>query len=640
MPNINILDKSIYSLISAGEVVERPASVVKELVENSIDADAKIITIEIKTGGIERIKVTDNGCGISFSDLPKAFLPHATSKIATKEDLEKIGTLGFRGEALSSIAVVSKVSVISKVADFAGNKIVIHGGETLTVEPSSSADGTTIIVDDIFYNVPARAKFLKKPKQEESEITNYVARLILANPEISIKYIADEKLIYQTHGNGLYEAIYGIYGKGIVDNLIKIDHNYKNYKLVGFVGKPSFAKPNRTYQTLIVNGRYVINQTVSTAAYKAFENYLMKGNFPFYVLNIYLPNDALDVNVHPNKLDVKFENSNDIFMLVLNALSEALFNANNIVNVANDKIERDLDLSKLQKIVDGEGIDYVPNSDKVDGGFVADKNDIKVAEVFAPRATFDEKYNEKLNQISTFLIDDKYEFNQVNQPSSVMEKLFENSVQNLKMITDENKLNQEAFPLNLTSFKIVGTVFNTYVIIEKGDRLLFIDQHAAHERILFDKFSKELKNKEIITQPMIVPFVFDVNTTEFSFLENNLNNLKQLGFDIEPFGFNSFKISSTPHLFKNIDLQAFITSLLSDIQTNLNLSSFDLLSQYLAKKACRSAVKANDILSIEEIELLLEQLQNKVETLLCPHGRPIIVNVTNKDIEKWFKRTL
>jgi len=289
MPKINILEKEIYNLISAGEVVERPASVVKELIENSLDAGANKISIEIIEGGIKKIRITDNGCGIERDDLKRAFMPHSTSKVKYAEDLDSIATFGFRGEALCSIATVSKASLTSKVKEQDGNRIVIHGGEIISEEPAGCIDGTTIQIEDLFYNVPARAKFLKKPKQEESEITNYIARLIMANPKISIKYIADGKLIYQSPGTDLYEAIYSVYGKSIVDNLIEIRAEADDIVVEGYIGRPTYSKPNRTYQTLTVNNRYVLNHQVSAAVSKAYENFLMKGQFPFYVLNINIP---------------------------------------------------------------------------------------------------------------------------------------------------------------------------------------------------------------------------------------------------------------------------------------------------------------------------------------------------------------
>ena len=358
MAKINVLDKSIFNRIAAGEVVDKPASVVKELVENSIDAGATKINIEIKEGGIKKIVVSDNGCGIDPDDIIKAFLPHATSKICTTDDLDKIGTLGFRGEALSSIASVSKVQMISKTKENdMGSEIIIEGGDVVSQSEKGASNGTYIAVTDLFYCVPARAKFLRKPKTEEGDITNIISRLILANPNIQIKYTADDKLVYYSSGNGIEEAIYAIYGNNILDNLIKIEFSSydKLMTFSGYICKPTFSKPNRTYQTLIINGRYVINQQISTAIYKAYENFLMKGNFPFFVLYVTLPLDKVDVNVHPNKQDVKFEKSGEIFSLVVNAVSEVLYDINHIKSIeepTTEVVEENIPLQEIKNVTE------------------------------------------------------------------------------------------------------------------------------------------------------------------------------------------------------------------------------------------------------------------------------------------------
>ena len=341
MSKINILDESIYNKISAGEVVERPASVVKELLDNSIDAGAKNITIEITEGGIKNITIKDDGFGIEPDDFDKVFISHATSKIKTQEDLEKIGTLGFRGEALASIASVAKVELTSKIAtEMYGRTCVVEGGKQFDTTEVGAENGTTISVSDIFFNVPARAKFLKKPKQEMSEITNLIERYILCNPTISFKYIADDKLIYQSTGTNLFDAIYVVYGKQATDGTIKVDFYNSNsgISINGYIGLPTFSKPNRTYQTLSINGRYVSSQMVSTCIYNAYEHYLMKGQFPFFVLNLNIPLDKLDVNVHPTKMEVRFGNSNEIYGNVYNAVSSALYDVDKITTPSTNLV--------------------------------------------------------------------------------------------------------------------------------------------------------------------------------------------------------------------------------------------------------------------------------------------------------------
>ncbi len=631
MGKINILDKSIYNRIAAGEVVEKPASVVKEMVENSIDAGATNIIVEITNGGISKIRVTDNGCGMDKEDMPKAFMPHATSKICTIDDLDQIGTLGFRGEALSSIASVSKVTLISKtVSSNEGNKLVIEGGDIVGNEPYGCSDGTTIIMEDLFYNVPARAKFLRKPKQEETEITNYVSRLIMANPNIAIKYIADNKLIFQSTGSGLFDAIYCVYGKTIIDNLIELDVTKGDYHFSGYIGKPTFTKPNRTYQTLIINGRYVINQTISTAIYKAFENYMMKGNFPFYVINLDIPLNKVDVNVHPNKLDVKFEDNNKLFGLVYSIIGEILFNTFNVKSIENEKPKEDtptIDFNALNIIQQNEGksfnvnetnnpTDVIKEVSIEDNKTSFEKTFSRVAELLTPTSSNND-YTLRSNTLG-------YDLATKLTQTKVFETTEEAKQTNLNLVAD--------------NYKIIGVIFNTYIIVEQNNVVFFIDQHAAHERLLYDKFKENYDKTETSIQPLIVPYVLEVNYQESDFINSNIEAIRSLGFEIDTFGANCFKIDAVPLMLKNIDIKAFFDDILSNITNRLIINKADAIEDYLARSACRAAVKANDILSNLEISTLLNMLSKDNQVLLCPHGRPIVIKVTDKEIEKWFKR--
>lgn len=623
MARINVLDKSIFNRIAAGEVVDKPASVVKELVENSIDAGATKINIEIKEGGIKQIAVSDNGCGIEPDDMVKAFLPHATSKIKSTDDLDKIGTLGFRGEALSSIASVSKVNLISKVKSMdIGAEILIEGGEVVSQSERGCSDGTYISVNELFYCVPARAKFLRKPKTEEIDITNIVSRLILANPNIQIKYTADNKLVYYSSGNGIEEAIYAVYGKDILEQLIPIEFNSidKLMHFKGYICKPTYSKPNRTYQTLIINGRYVINQQISTAVYKAYENFLMKGNFPFFVLYVTLPLDKVDVNVHPNKQDVKFEKSGEIFSLVVNAVSEVLYDINHIKTIEDSStniVEDVIDTSKLEKITEvKEQIKTV--------------NDVQIKE-----KVFDvDKFNEIKESINQFISNDNT--TSFNSDDGYTYNLAMNAYKNMQQQSFLKKEEEEVSVIS--DFKIIGTLFNTYILIEQDKTLMLIDQHAGHERLLYDKFKSEFENNRLYSQSLLVPYVLNVNYQEWVFIHDNISTLNSLGFEVEEFGNNSFKISCVPNLLKDINIADFFNSILHDINHNLSLKKTDLMEDYLAKSACRSAVKANDILSRSEIEILLNNLSSEDQVLLCPHGRPIVLKITNTEIEKWFKR--
>ena len=650
MSKINILDKEVYNKIAAGEVVEKPASVVKELIENSIDAGATNISIEILDGGISKIKVIDNGCGIEKDDFPKVFLAHATSKVKSVEDLSNIGTLGFRGEALSSIASVSKVTMASKTEGDIGYQIKVTGGELGEIEPIGATNGTYMQVEDLFFNIPARKKFLRKPKLEENDITNLISRLIMANPNISFKYTADNKIIFQSFGNGLYDAIYAIYGKSIVDNIFEFEFAKGDFEFSGYLCKPTFSKPNRTYQTLIINGRYVINQTISTAIYKAYENFIMKGTFPFFVINLKIPLDKVDVNVHPNKLDVKFEDNNQIFGLVYSNILDILYNINNTKNIVADEdiFEENVDKSKLNNLSD-IGSEYKntfnekvvntnlfsKNSDENDDfEKTSDSSEIKEVDL-----SNNIEYEINKNQTYSNTSNLKFDF-QLSSPkiSSEIEKSIpieiepEENDNNIKEII-QDKINFDDYDL-----KFIGTLFDTYILIEKNNNLLLIDQHAGHERILFDKFSKELENKQVALQSLLIPIILETNYVESNFIEENLDVLKTLGFEISIFGENSFKVETVPLLLNNINVEEFFDNILKDIDNKLIFSKNDSIRQYIAKSACKSAVKGKDKLSNNEIEYLLNQINKDGQVLLCPHGRPIVVSISEKEIEKWFKR--
>ncbi|MBQ7352114.1 MAG: DNA mismatch repair endonuclease MutL [Clostridia bacterium] len=653
MSKINILSKDIYNKIAAGEVVEKPASVVKELVENSIDAGATNITIEVLDGGISQIKVSDNGCGIDFDDFDKVFLAHATSKVKTIDDLSGIGTLGFRGEALSSIASVSNITLSSKTETASeGYQVKVSGGEMSEITPIGATTGTFIVIEDLFFNIPARKKFLRKPKLEESDITNYVARLILANPNISFKYIADNKIVYQSFGTGLYDAIYSIYGKSIVDNIFEVNFERGDFKFSGYLGKPTYSKANRTYQTLIINGRYVINQTISTSIYKAYENFLMKGNFPFFVLHLTIPLDKVDVNVHPNKLEVKFEDSNSLFGLVYTEISNILYNINTIKKVSTEDENPIVDKEKLVTI-DNEGSQFnatnneeddeikeVPLSAQVE--YESNKQDDEVKEFqenmtkaeetkgnnYVPFVSTTKAFEFKIEQPKTNQLGNF----DINESSSVTKETLDSQ----SILPEINSVQPTFFQEN--TFKIIGTLFNTYILIEKDNNLLLIDQHAGHERLLFDKFNQELLNKELAYQPLIIPFILETNRNESIFINENIDIIKSLGFDIEEFGDDSFKISCVPLLFENINLEMLFAEILKEMDNRLIISQKDILKDYIAKKACKSAVKANNKLTDNEISKLISMLDNKEQVLLCPHGRPIIVEIDQKEVEKWFKR--
>lgn len=646
MSKINILDKSVFNKIAAGEVVEKPASVVKELLDNSIDAGADKIEIKIVDGGIKNITITDNGSGILPDDFDKVFLAHATSKIKTVDDLAKIGTLGFRGEALASIASVSNVELISKVeTEIFGRKCTVSGGEQSDVAEVGADNGTKISVSDLFFNVPARAKFLRKPRTETTEITNLVQRYILCNPDKSFLYVADGKTICQSTGGGLFDAIYVVYGKQASDSIIKVDSTNRNsgIRVSGYIGLPTFSKPNRTYQTLSVNHRFVNSSMVSTCIANAYEHFLMKGQFPFYVLNIQIPLDKLDVNVHPSKMEVRFENSNEIYGNVYSAVSSALFEC--------EKITTPQTTIKYKSIETG-GVSFAQDS-------LEQKNPTeskKIDTISQPVDIFvdDKRSQSRAKNILDFsseISSDSIDFatGEIREPSSpILNSMFQKHTIEQTMLDDSNQnaddevagieksKTQEFF--ETSDLKFVGTIFATYLIVEKQDKVYVIDEHAGHERLLFDRLVKQVDSQQVSKQNLLVPYTINTNQQEYDFVEDNIDSLQKLGFDIAPFGDRTFIVHSIPAILRDIDLNQFFASILTDLSKMKELKQSDLVLRELMQHSCKCAVRAGKILSSGEVNSLIEQMKQEKMQLQCPHGRPVVVELTKSQIEKWFKR--
>ena len=665
MPRINVLEPKVYNRISAGEVVERPASVVKELVENALDAKSTAITIEIEEGGTKLIRISDNGCGIEYDDLPKAFMPHATSKIAKADDLDSIATLGFRGEALASIASVAQVELVSRAENSdIGGKICINGGVIEYKDVCGARNGTMISVKNLFFNTPARLKFLKSNRQEGSAITSIVERLMLANPNISIKYIVDGRTVFSGTGLGLKNKIFEIYGRETTDNLIPIETLSGAYKLSGYIAKPIFCKANKTYQTLIVNGRYVANSLVSVAVSNAYENFLMKGKFPLFVLNISLPSDEIDVNVHPSKMEIKFRESKKIYDLVYSAVLQTLSESNTPLfysdgtNATGDFMggsgSNSFAISGQAKIDDEAKTPEVPLQE-VKGGFSFGDmqkfaDELSVINVHIPRHTMAgadssmkvlcsadyEHYGEIRRQKEE---QEKEELTQKTEQQDAKENS-ESEFEKTPFVAgdlwkSDNKPSQVEMNTGL-NYKLVGRLFNTYVLIEIGDNFIMIDQHAGHERVLFDKFTKMFEEKKMIAQPLIVPYVFEVNEEEKTLVEDNLDVFSSLGFEVESFGNKTYKISSIPALLDGINLEEFVQESLQDL-TKVSPTN-EQIKNHFATCACKAAVKGGQNLSDGEIEILLEQISKEGRILQCPHGRPVCIKFSKYEIEKMFKR--
>lgn len=654
---INVLEPRIFNKIAAGEVVERPASIIKELVENSVDAGAKHITIEIENGGISKIRVIDDGCGIDFDDLQRAFLPHATSKIKEDSDLFEIKTLGFRGEALASIGAVSFVSLISKTKDSStGGTIQISGGDMGVPTICGADNGTDITVQNLFYNVPARAKFLKKPKTEESEITDLVEKFILSNPTVSIKYIIDGKIRHISNGKGMMDAIYEVYGKNTLDNLLYFEQEYDDMRIYGFTSKPEFSKPNRTYQTIIINNRYIKNTTIQSAVTNAYGEVLMKKQFPFFAIYLDMDFSAVDVNVHPNKMEVRFENGNNIYPRVFELInktinsidytrtyqskqSETLVDSLSVPDdIKNITIEENnfdinkfnIDSEKLNKLWESEEVNISASSNTENnignlGNGSKEVNKLDTTDQII--SNLSKKYSGSSANIFTAM------------ELSSADDVLKNGISFGSKLLNKMEAEQEEIDVSKNqSIRILGVLFKTYIVIEYQNSMLLVDQHAGHERILFDQMMESLKNQKLAIQQLLVPYVLDVNAVEENYILEHIEDLKTLGFDVEEFGDKTFKVSTVPYILEDVDFKEFFDEFLQDMKNPKVFSFAGSFRDKVASMACKAAVKGGDELSYSEVAKLIELFAENNTKLLCPHGRPVVIKVTENEIERWFKR--
>ncbi len=620
---INVLSSKIYNRIAAGEVVERPASVVKELVENSIDAGATNVTIDIENGGISSIVITDNGCGIEKAELKKALLPHATSKISTIKDLDNIRSLGFRGEALASIASVSKLTITSKPStQEMGAQIFSNGGEMSLVSDCSAVDGSIIAVKNLFFNTPAREKFLRSERSEENEITTTIERFILGNNNISFKYIADGKTIYNSYGEGLASAMACVYGIDVIDNCFYIDTVKNGIKIQGYVGKHHYTKGNRSHQTCFVNNRFVQNSTISSAISNAYSSYLMKRQYPFYVLNITMPTEIVDINVHPQKLDIRFVNNQIVYGAIYSVISKVLDGSSEAISIVVDNIEN------LKKNNNDFDINYVTH------------NNANTAKKFERLTFFDSNISNK-NELGNIQENAPSNKNNIGENNTIdifaENKLFLENLERQKQAKEHQVIIEQISCEK--DFYYIGQALNTYLVFEDGKDLYLADQHAAHERILFDKLNDSLKKSCIVTQPLLLPYVLNVSNDEYDFLSSNINSLKSMGIELNEFGRNAFKVSTVPSFLTEMNLQRFFDDVLADLVSLKSISINSVLVEKLAQKACKAAIKSGDKLSQPEIDVLMQKLKENIG-LKCPHGRPVAIKINRTEIDKWFKRII
>ncbi|MCF0148492.1 MAG: DNA mismatch repair endonuclease MutL [Clostridium sp.] len=628
MKRINILDEHTSNKIAAGEVVERPSSVVKELMENSIDADAKNITIEIEEGGVSLIRIIDDGYGIHKDDIKKAFLPHATSKIKDVDDIYSIMTLGFRGEALASIASISKVSLKSKIEgeDF-GSEIVIEGGEIISLNDIGTNKGTIIEVRDLFYNVPARKKFLKTISREGALIGDIVNRIALSHPEVSIKFYNNGKKVLHSYGTGnLIDVIRTIYGKTISDNLIYFENKEDAISLYGYIGKEEIARGSRNNQSIFVNGRYIKNKTIVAAVENAFKSFATVNKFPFFVLFIELYPEFVDVNIHPTKAEIKFKEDRGIFKKVFDSVHKAFRNeVFEDFYIPEEETEEAEDSNSIEEIK--FTINDFPKED-------IEEDNKKIIHKDLENLTYEEvRKEEELYESLKGLansINIKPSYDNIVDKPVVYENKKEINIPSNKL--DNNKVAK--FP----NLKVIGQFNKMYILAEYEDILYIIDQHAAHEKILFEKYLKNIEEGDIVVQQLLVPILIDLTTDDYCYYDENAEIFLNAGFIIENFGGNTISIKEVPYFLGKLDARNLFMNILDNIKSLGSGKTTEVKYNKIATLACKAAVKANNYLNESEMERLINDLRYLDDPFHCPHGRPVIIKFTNYDLDKKFRR--
>lgn len=655
MAHINILPKEVYSLIAAGEVVERPMSVVKEMLENSIDAGARHIIVEIKNGGTTYIRITDDGCGIAREDVEKVFISHATSKISTGEDLNAIGTLGFRGEAMASIAAVAKVELLTKTEnESSGTRYEINGGEKISLSDAGCPNGTTVVVRDIFFNVPARMKFLKKDVTEGNAVQGVVDRIALSHPEISFRFIRDGKQVLITSGNSdLKGTVYSVFGAELSDTLIETDYSYNSMRLTGYVSRPHQSRKSRSMQFFFINGRLVKSATAMAALEQAYKNLIMVGRYPACVLNIEIDPKLVDVNVHPSKTEVRFVNEKPVFDLVYYGVKTAVETKNSVkegsfYSDANGRNYRNLETqtSKIDFGVKPEQPSQLKFSNaKVNNpwrvaapsGYTEHKRKdsygdpkdykIKSGRIFSENETVEE--NEYSTTVTIDFSDKKDTAEKPENTVSAQPSAQEASAAAAAVVDEKD---------DVPAFKVVGEAFNTYIIVEIKNDLYYIDKHAAHERMNFERLKKEAAQTGIASQALLVPTAVSMTPEEYEAVISNLSLLSKCGFAAEDFGSNTVIVREIPALLEGCDVKDLILEIaqkLLEHKTDIEPEKMDWIFH---SSSCRAAVKGGDKTTPQERELFVEKLLSMPEIRYCPHGRPVMVKISRYELEKQFGR--
>ena len=754
MGSIVLLDDNTINKIAAGEVIERPASVVKELMENAIDAGATMINVEIKNGGISYIRITDNGKGIAPDDMEIAFERHATSKIRKAEDLETVTSMGFRGEALASIASISRIEMVSKTAENEiGYKIELEGGKIINKEEAGCPKGTTITIRDLFFNTPVRYKFLKKDFTEAGYIEDTVTRIALVHPEIAIRLINTGKNIIQTPGNNDSKAvIYSIYGKDIAENILDVNYQYEDITITGVIGKPVIARSNRSNQLFFVNKRYIKDKTLTSAAEQGYKGLITIGKYGFLVLNIAINPQKVDVNVHPAKLEVRFEEENKVFKAVYHAIKDTLLKGDLVADTEKEKedeaiqqttiavsanpvegkqaeeIKYDTNLQEDKKTLGGLFRKFVKEKENVEEKAETEDKSNVIAQIYSnkfeksvaedtssyelpieggvnaeihEKPSFLQKIEENIQKMkseleSTKVINtqdikeelEKQELEQVKQEQIEQKELDGEKQQNeqidqlmsedqktenfdemymrtfgampseVRKAMEEEKKKEEKitfkaeemkaadnlsiFPKaekQIPSYKFIGIAFSTYIILELGNELYILDQHAAHERILYEKVKKNYySDNEKVSQLMLLPDIINLSHKEMDIAKENMDMFRKAGFTLEEFGENTIKLSGVPNICIDLDTKELFLETLDEINTVARTAKQEKEEKFIATVACKAAVKANMALTKEEVDHLMEQLLQLPNPFTCPHGRPTAIKMTKTDIEKKFSR--
>lgn len=629
MANIEVLDQITIDKIAAGEVVERPASIVKELVENAIDASASAVTVEIKEGGISFIRITDNGCGINRLEVPLAFLRHSTSKIRHIDDLVHVSSLGFRGEALSSIAAISQVELITKTKeDVTGSKYVIEGGIEKSMDEIGAPEGTTFLIHQIFYNTPARRKFLKTPMTEASHVSELMTRLALSHPEVSFQFVNNGQTKIHTSGNGiLKDVIYHVFGREIANNLIPVDRKMAGIHIVGLIGKPLISRGNRNYENYYINGRYVKSAIISKAIEDGYKDFTMQHKYPFTVLHLTMEGSDLDVNVHPTKMELRFSNQQVVYNFVYETITEALREKELIPHI---------ELPEIKIVESNEKLAIKPAIEP----YTEPKIVIPINEAPEKLDYFMKKMKERVlsyhNQSSQAEVRNTNEvLQEEHQTARIREAVSYNKEEQQLNFFEEKLLTKAA----TQEYKLIGQIFGTYWMVEYKDNLYIIDQHAAHERVLYERTINSLKSKEHTSQYISPPIIISLSLQEAQLLEAHIEKFKKIGFEIESFGGDEYSVRAVPdNLFSlaKKDLLIEMLDSLSDVITTTQ--SPDLILEKIASMSCKAAVKGNAKLSASEMDTLIGELLQLENPYHCPHGRPTIIAMTKKELEKKFKR--